>query len=396
MALRSQTVQIKIVRCRRTGHPTHRITGTIRGRQRCAFRTDADEAQALADAWETERVNNHAAIRARATRLNQTQISEAEAIFKLCENLGAAPMNVILAGVRHAPLGNTRKKLSEAVTEFLAEKKETVSPGQLENYRLISDRFAKFAGENATLDEITTERVTEWLKSLGQIKKKTWNSYRNDLSALFAWCVARPRQWIKENPVELVLRYKKKQTVTTPERLSVETCRELMAFLEKEHPEWVCYFAVALFAGVRPDMTHGEMSKFAVKVGEHGASRYYRGGKFHLSADMTKDGRVRRTTVQPNLATWIEHYPLTADALNPSNYYRYGQIRARFKIPHDGLRHTCYSAFVAKCGSIADATLEFGNSEGVAKDHYIDMMTKEEAADFYSILPTKAQPKPVA
>lgn len=72
--------------------------------------------------------------------------------------------------------------------------------------------------------------------------------------------------------VELVLRYKKKQVVTTPERLSVEACRELMAFLEKEHPEWVCYFAVALFAGVRPDMTHGEMSKLAVKVGEHGSS----------------------------------------------------------------------------------------------------------------------------
>lgn len=200
MALRSQTVQIKIVRCRRTDHPTHRITGTIRGRQRCAFRADAGEAQALADAWETERVNNHAAIRARATQLNQAQISEAEAIFKLCENLGAAPMNVILAGVHHAPLGNTRKKPSEAVAEFLGEKKETFSPGQLENYRLISERFAKFSGETATLDEITTERVTEWLKSLGQIKKKTWNSYRNDLSALFAWCVARPRQWIKKTP----------------------------------------------------------------------------------------------------------------------------------------------------------------------------------------------------
>jgi hypothetical protein len=100
--------------------------------------------------------------------------------------------------------------------------------------------------------------------------------------------------------------------------------------------------------------------------------------------------------VQLNLATWIGHYPLTADALNPSNYYRYGQIRAPLKIPHDGLRHTCYSAFVAKCGAIAEATLEFGNSEGVAKDHYIDMMTKEEAADFYSILPAKAKPTETA
>jgi hypothetical protein len=63
-----------------------------------------------------------------------------------------------------------------------------------------------------------------------------------------------------------------------------------MTFLEKEHPEWVCYFAVALFVGVRPDMTHGEMAKLAAKVGEHGTSRYYRRGKFHFTAGITRTG----------------------------------------------------------------------------------------------------------
>lgn len=74
------------------------------------------------------------------------------------------------------------------------------------------------------------------------------------------------------------------------------------------------------------------MSKLALKVGEHGASRY-RGGKFHFTADITKDGRARRTTVQPNLATWIEHYPLTADALNPTNYYRYAKFAPGSRFP---------------------------------------------------------------
>ncbi|HEY0947371.1 MAG TPA: hypothetical protein VGD81_18955 [Opitutaceae bacterium] len=113
-----------------------------------------------------------------------------------------------------------------------------------------------------------------------------------------------------------------------------------------------------------------------------------RGEKYHFTADMTKDSRVRRTTVPSNLAACLRKHPLTVERLNPANNYRYGQIRARFKIPHDGLRHTCYSAFVAKTGSIAEATQEFGNSEGAANDHYLDLMTKAEAEEFYAIMPT--------
>jgi hypothetical protein len=389
MATRSKPVQVKMVRCRRTAQITFRVTGSIRGRQRCVFRGDADEAQSIADAWESERINNQAAIRARATRLNQTQLSEAEAIFTLCGSLGLSPMNAVMLGARHAPQNRTKKLFEEALGEFLAEKEALISSSQMENYRLIGTRFGKFIGATAHLDEVSSEQVTAWLKDHGDIKKRTWNSYRNDLSAIFTWFIARPRQWLTDNPVELVIRFRKKFTSTTPERLSVETCRDLMAFLETEHPEWVCFFAVALFAGVRPDMTDGEMAKFARKVAAEGAEKFYRGGKFHFAADMTKDGRARRTSVSPNLAAWIEKYPLSAAGLNPANYYRYGQIRARFKIPHDGLRHTGYSAFVAKTGSIAEATLEFGNSEGVARDHYLDMMTKAEAGDFYAIWPTE-------
>ena len=54
MASRSKPVQIKLVRWRDTGTATYRITGTIRGRQRCAFRGELEDAHALADTWETE------------------------------------------------------------------------------------------------------------------------------------------------------------------------------------------------------------------------------------------------------------------------------------------------------------------------------------------------------
>jgi hypothetical protein len=48
---------------------------------------------------------------------------------------------------------------------------------------------------------VKTLTVTAWLKSKGEMKKKSWNNYRNDLFTFFAWCAAKPRCWIPDNPV---------------------------------------------------------------------------------------------------------------------------------------------------------------------------------------------------
>jgi DNA-binding transcriptional regulator PaaX len=71
----------------------------------------------------------------------------------------------------------------------------------------------------------------------------------------------------------------------------------------------------------------------------------------------------------------------------PGNWGQYQEIRACFRIPHDGLRHTAVSAFVAKFGSLANAALEFGNSERIIREAYLRRMSKEEAEAFYGIFP---------
>lgn len=94
------------------------------------------------------------------------------------------------------------------------------------------------------LGEVTTQDVSSWLRSKREIKKKTWNNYRNDLSTFFEWCV---------------------------------------------------FFALALFAGVRPDMANGEMSKLAAAVGRDGPEKYFCNGVVHITAEMAKDKRARQT-----------------------------------------------------------------------------------------------------
>lgn len=80
-------------------------------------------------------------------------------------------------------------------------------------------------------------------------------------------------------------------------------------------------------------------------------------------------------------------YPPIPKNLCPGNYETYAAIRKRFGMPHDRLRHTAITAFVAKHGAIALAAQEFGSSETIIKKHYLPRMSADETEAFYSIVP---------
>jgi hypothetical protein len=240
------------------------------------------------------------------------------------------------------------------------------------------------------INAITNDHVTAWLKSIHFKSNKSWNNCRNDLSAIFEWGCTAPRCWIEKNPVALVERFSKKSLrPQARRRLEIDQCVEIMAYLEKNNPEWCCFFAIALFSGIRPDMRSGEIWELGRCVERDGLNSYYSNGCFHLTAEITKEGAPRTTTVPQNLAAWLKRYPPTRHRICPNDHKAYVGIRKRFKIPHDGLRHTAISAFVAARDSFALAAQEFGNSEPIIRKHYLCRMSAEEAAGLYGILPRK-------
>jgi hypothetical protein len=161
----------------------------------------------------------------------------------------------------------------------------------------------------------------------------------------------------------------------------------MMHWLEIHKPNWVACFAIAIFAGVRPDRDDGEMGKLANAIERDGAERYFRGDSLFLSADLTKDGRPRRIPIPDNLRHWLSQYPATAAALRGGTRTDYAEIRAKWKIPHDGLRHTSISACAALHG-LMEAAVRHGNSEKICRDHYLALFTPEDAQKFYAIYPT--------
>lgn len=155
------------------------------------------------------------------------------------------------------------------------------------------------------------------------------------------------------------------------------------------------FFALAVFAGVRPDRDDGEMWKLSRAIEEHGLKTYFRAGKLHLSAKIAKDGRARTIPLPANLVKWLELYPVTPKALLGGNRAEYARIRARWKIPHDGLRHTSMSACAALHG-ITVAVARHGNSERICVDHYLDLFEPDQAVAFYGIMPNGPRATDVA
>jgi hypothetical protein len=387
--LRSKSVTVQPV-VNPTGSISYRVMGTIRPKapQRKKHFLNPEDALATQAAWESERIMNGAAVRPKITRLTQAELAQAEAAVEMLKGTGITIIEATRFFLRQpapTPASLVSRKVIDAHGEFLAERRPFVGNCQYENLRLAGENFFAFIGTDTLLADVTSKQVVAWLKSKGEIKKKTWNNYRNDLSTFFEWCVASPRRWIADNPVKEVPQHE--ILAALPERLAIDTARALMADIETTYSEWSLFFALSLFAGIRPDMANGEIFKLAAAVGRNGAEKYFCNGVVHITAEIAKDKRPRQTILPANLLQWIDRYSVTPTAICPGHWPTYGAIREKFQIPHDGLRHTAISAFVSRHGSFADAAMQFGNSESMIRTHYFNRMTKAEAEAFYAILP---------
>jgi integrase len=168
--------------------------------------------------------------------------------------------------------------------------------------------------------------------------------------------------------------------------LSATKAQDLMEHFETfEGGRWVPYFALCLFAGIRPGVPDGEITKLKPE------DVNLETGLIHISADVSKVREPRRIAIQPNLAAWLRAYPLKKFPIVVGNFQkRRAKFKDQFNLTHDVLRHTFISMFVAKFRSIGEAAIQAGNSESIIRRHYLDLKNKEEGEQFFGILPRHA------
>jgi hypothetical protein len=198
------------------------VTGTLRpgGKQQKEVFGTLEAAESCRDSWESVRVSNHAALRARATRLSQAELTAAEAATEMLKGTGFNLAEVTRLFLQN-PLNKPTQKvtLANAGMEFRtflsAEvKAKTMSSAQEENLRIAQQSFTQFCGEKLHVHEVNGGQIEAWLRSKtgregDQIKRKTWNNLRGDLNRFFTWSMNKSRRWCTQNPVEDVVYFKK-------------------------------------------------------------------------------------------------------------------------------------------------------------------------------------------
>ncbi len=380
-------------------YDTFQVCGWLRGRRvRKQFKS-AIEAEGAKEAFEIQAANAAAAsehqIKPVNTVLNSAQVREAEAAFhRLGHHNMSFAVDWFLKNYR-PPL--VAKRLSEAVVEFRSDRAPRVSFYVARDYKrelgTLTDRFP-----DVQVHDLSTEHVHAYLtgRSFGP---KAWNNTRGLLHAFFEWCRSTPRKWCEVNPVSPVPKFKVARGI--PRVLSARESQELMAYLE-DYPSEGCskakrgylvpYFALCLFAGIRPTVPRGETWKLGkLPENEIGRAIDLQNGVIRIAPEISKTRDLRQITIQPNLRAWLERYPPNEYPIAvPAMQAKVMQVRIKFGLTDDVLRHTFCSMHVAKFRSLGATALEAGNSERVIKKHYLNLVTASDAEAFWNLCPRTA------
>lgn len=392
-ATRSGRFTIKSVTVTEKGftYQTFRLTGWLDGRRiRKQFKS-RDEALGEQNTLQVQAANVGGTVRSRVTRLSDAQLAEAEAAFAA---LGGRSLTEAIAWFK----ANYRPPvlampLAKATASFLVDRAQHVRPVVMRNYRhTLTALGAAFPDRH--VHDLGTADLQTFLAGR-EIGKKRFNNLRGELHTFFAFCQAPMRGWTRQNPATALPSFKLSRGL--PEIITAQKAADLMAFVATYAGGsrstlapgcLVPYFALCLFAGLRPSVQNGEVAKLA-RSPDLAKAINAELGVIRLSPEQSKVKSVRQVTIRPNLAAWLERYPLKRFPILPPNARRMiNEVRHKFGIGPDVLRHTFISMFVAKWKSLGEAALEAGNSETMIRRHYLNVVSAADAEAFWSICPT--------
>ena len=379
----------------RNGVTSWRVAGGRHGvRIRKNFKTK-EEAAAEKAALELKAMQATAGLRSATTFLAHDELREAEAAFR---RIASKPHP--LAFYLDFALANywepaNQKLLTEAVAEYIAMKEHEWEQDMLSEPYLVRmkrdlKRLQKYFPE-ATVAELTGTRLIGYFEAR-RAALKTYNNRRGIVSTFLKFALQ--RDWLTDNPLAKIpprrIRRRRGGAVT----LTAAQAKKMMAFVEEQHASAVPFFALCLFAGIRPCLRTGEILRLQPEHIDLDA------GMIRIDSGVSKVREPRNVTIQPNLAAWLRAYPLKGFPIISANLQHVREkVVEKFNLTHDVMRHSYISMFVAKFRSIGEAALQAGNSESIIRKHYLDLKSPAEAEQFFGILPqggTSAVAFPIA
>jgi len=282
------------------------VQGRINGvRFRRNFKTK-EEAAAEKGALELRALQGASDLHSVATPLAEAQVREAEAAF---HRLGDRTRS--LTYYLDYALSNYRdpmqdKPVVEGAREYLALREADYNQGHLSHRQFTSFRCELRALETVFRDkmvsELTAIALAEFFRR-GQVSRKSYNNRRGLIGVFLKYCL-QVKDWIVVNPIDKVPHHRglghRRGSASS---LSAERCAEIMLWAEDNYEgRLVPFIALCLFAGIRPDLYEGEISKLEP---QHVRLDM---GVIHIEPEVSKVRMKRIITIQPNLAAWLRAY----------------------------------------------------------------------------------------
>jgi integrase len=373
----------------RNGVISWRVTGWLHGeRVRRNFKT-REEAAAEKATLEIQAEEAASGLSRIATSLTLEQVRDAESVFRRLEGKKHSLefcVDYTLANYR-AP--ECEKPLGAAILDYLAAKQREAERGIIslvqvgsikKELTLLEAHFGK-----VTVAELTLKKLQVFCER-GKPSLKTFNNRRGILGTFFKYAFL--SDWIVTNPIEKMPYHRIAHRRGSARTLSAAEARELMEFVEQhEGGRLVPFFALCLFAGIRPCVRGGEILK--LKASDVRLDT----GVILVEPEVSKVRMKRNVTIQPNLAAWLRAYRLERFPIVPPNLQKLrAAVAKKFDLSKDVMRHTFISMFVAKFRSMGEAALQAGNSETIIRKHYLDLKNKDEAEEFFGIMPQRSAP----
>jgi integrase len=267
-----------------------------------------------------------------------------------------------------------RSILVEQAVDELIQNRRNAGRSKL-YFRDLKFRLGRFAKEftGRSIATITTGELNRFLESL-EVGPVTRNTFRRDVRTLFSFCC--DHQYCAENPTTATARAKEPSTEVAV--LSVDEARKLIATAS---PEMLPYWAIGLFAGLRPSeirtLDWNDID-FADAL---------------ITVRSTKTGKKRFVTMRPNLIKLLRpHRKRIGKVVAPDNFRKQkadDKAAAGLKDSWttNCMRHSFGSYWLAQFNDINALALQMGNSPTVIENHYKRAVKPKEAHRFWAISP---------
>lgn len=317
----------------------------------------------------------------RAETITATLAEQAEAAERMLEPFGVSLLDAVSDYVRSRDEAEGSQKVETIVADFIASRKaEEASDYYLRDLRLRLGKFSERFGDRPA-SSITRKDVEGWLDSLGVGAVTRANVLRN-VKALFSW--AEDREIIASNPAARV-KVKKPKVEKAPEIFTPEEAEALLDAAQSEEAgggKMVPYFALGIFAGIRPE----ELKRLRWEEID------LEGGFIEITAGKSKTAQRRLVDISPNLAEWLFAFPGVSGAVAPPNVTKLRRAAMKAagirRWPVDVMRHSFISYHLARGKDAAETALQAGHKgTDMIFRHYREIVKPKEAEAFWGIVP---------